>query len=174
MACRLTGAKPLFEPMWTIFNWTIRNIFQCNFNRSSNIYIKKCTWKCRLRNGAILSRPQCVNNIYKSGIWDENITRYLCFRLHRRTLRRRHVDVYAPLITKNWNVCSKYCFGKLINHPTNHCRFQKFRHIACLLMLPHAWRYHTFVNWYYWNMHRWKVFANLTVSTKYFWKIIIW
>ena len=86
MACCLDGAKPLSEPMldlsskvfcdiyiwdqfhkkrlWTssIINWTLRNKFQWNFNRNSNIVIQgnafeNVVWKM----AAILSRPQWVN-----------------------------------------------------------------------------------------------------------------
>ena len=37
---------------WNIVNWTIRNKLQWNINQNSNIFIKKCVWKCRLWNGS--------------------------------------------------------------------------------------------------------------------------
>ena len=39
MACHLLGAKPLTEPMATFVKWTLKYLFQCNFNRNSNICI---------------------------------------------------------------------------------------------------------------------------------------
>ena len=59
---------------WNIVNLTIRNKFQWNVNRNSNIFIhenhrpphlswrsvRKCIWKCRLRNGGhFISASMC-------------------------------------------------------------------------------------------------------------------
>ena len=41
MACRLDGAKPLFEPMLEYCKLDPRNKLQWNFNRNSNISLKK-------------------------------------------------------------------------------------------------------------------------------------
>ena len=54
---------------WNIFNWTLRNKLQWNFNRSLYIFIQENTcenvvWKM----AAILSWPQCVHE-YTVGWW---------------------------------------------------------------------------------------------------------
>ena len=64
--CRLFGTKPLSEPMWPYFNYvhTIRNIFQWNFSWNSKDFIQENELKnfvCEM--AAILSWPQCVNNV---------------------------------------------------------------------------------------------------------------
>ena len=41
MACRLTGAKPFLNQCWIIVNRTLRNKFQRNLNRNSNIFIRE-------------------------------------------------------------------------------------------------------------------------------------
>ena len=41
MACRLTGAKPLSEPMLEFDNWTLGNKFQWNLNQNSCIFIQE-------------------------------------------------------------------------------------------------------------------------------------
>ena len=46
---------------WNIVNWTLRNKFQWNFNRNSNIFIQENALEnviCEM--ASILSRPQCV------------------------------------------------------------------------------------------------------------------
>ena len=46
---------------WIIVNWTLRNKFQWNLNRNSNIFIQENAFEsvvCEM--AAILSRPQCV------------------------------------------------------------------------------------------------------------------
>ena len=53
MAGRLYGAKPLPEAMLTYCQVPPRSKFQSNFNKNSNIFVKKCAWKCRLRNDFI-------------------------------------------------------------------------------------------------------------------------
>ena len=46
---------------WLIFNSTLRNKLQGNFNRHSNIFFeKKCIWKCRLQFPAQFFRKRCV------------------------------------------------------------------------------------------------------------------
>ena len=62
MACRLSGAKPLYKPMLIIVNWTLRNKLQWNFNRNSNIFIHENALQnvvCEMASN--LSRPQCDN-----------------------------------------------------------------------------------------------------------------
>ena len=67
MACRLDGAKPLSEPLleycsldpWEQTSVKISSEFK-------NFHSRKCIWKCRLRNGVHLSRPQWVNSLYPS------------------------------------------------------------------------------------------------------------
>ena len=41
MACHLFGAKPLFNPSWTVANWTIDRKIQLNLNQNKTIFIKK-------------------------------------------------------------------------------------------------------------------------------------
>ena len=80
MACLLTGAKPLSEPMLEYCHWTLRNKVQWNINRNSCIFIQEnaseiVVWKM----AAILSRPQCVNILLSpSGHNDNNILKLVC------------------------------------------------------------------------------------------------
>ena len=62
MACRLAGAKPLFEPMLQYSQLAPRNKLQLNFDKNSNIFVQENAFEsvvCEV--AAILSRPQCVN-----------------------------------------------------------------------------------------------------------------
>ena len=63
MACRLTGARPISEPMLDyLVNWTLRNKLHWNLNRNSNIFIQENAFESVVcETAAILSRPQCVN-----------------------------------------------------------------------------------------------------------------
>ena len=61
MACRLDGTKPLSEPLleccW-LDPWQQTSVqFSSEFK---HFHWRKFIWKCRLRNGAHLSLPQCV------------------------------------------------------------------------------------------------------------------
>ena len=61
MACRLVGAKPLFEPMLEYCS-NLWNKIQWNLNRNLNIFIHENAFEivvCEMPS--ILSRPQCVN-----------------------------------------------------------------------------------------------------------------
>ena len=88
MACRLTGAKPLFEPMlelligpsgtyfseiligiytflnqcWNIVNWTLGNILQWNLNWNLYSFIQEYAFENVWKMVAILSLPQCVKH----------------------------------------------------------------------------------------------------------------
>ena len=58
----LVGAKSLSEPSWNIDNCTLRNKFQWNSKRNSNIFIQENAPEnvvCEM--ASILSRPRCVN-----------------------------------------------------------------------------------------------------------------
>ena len=61
MVCRLVGAKPLSEPMLEycyLDPWEQTSVkFWSEFK---HFHSRKCIWKCRLRNGVHLSRPQWV------------------------------------------------------------------------------------------------------------------
>ena len=51
---------------WNIVNWNLRNKFQWNFNRNSNIFIQENALEnvvCEM--ASILSRPRCVNNWWR-------------------------------------------------------------------------------------------------------------
>ena len=39
---------------WHIVDTNLRNKFQWNLKRNSYIFIKKCVWKCHLRNGGLI------------------------------------------------------------------------------------------------------------------------
>ena len=57
MACRLTGAKPLSEPVREY--WTLRNKLQWNLNRSSKFFIQEHAFESVVcETVVILSRPQ--------------------------------------------------------------------------------------------------------------------
>ena len=59
MACRLTGAKPLSEPM--LDYWLPRNKLQWNLNLNSDIFSQENAIESVVcETAAILSRPQCV------------------------------------------------------------------------------------------------------------------
>ena len=71
MACRLTGAKSLSEPMleYCIVNWTLGNKLQWNLNQNSCVFIhenafENVVWKM----AAILSRPH--DSIWESICYD--------------------------------------------------------------------------------------------------------
>ena len=56
-----TAPRHYLNQCWNIVNWTLRNKFQWNFNRNSNICIEENTFEnvvCEM--SAIFSRPQCV------------------------------------------------------------------------------------------------------------------
>ena len=62
MACHLLGAKPLPEPMLTYCQLDPLEQTSVNFKSKYEVFHSwKCIWKCRLRNGAILSRERWVN-----------------------------------------------------------------------------------------------------------------
>ena len=72
MACRLDGAKPLSEPLleycW-LDPWEQTSVkFQSQFK---HFHSRKCIWKCCLRNGVHLSRPQYV----KDRNWQSRVER---------------------------------------------------------------------------------------------------
>ena len=53
---------------WNIVNWTSRNKLQWKFNRNSNIFIHENTFEnVGCETAAILSRPQCVAELFLSG-----------------------------------------------------------------------------------------------------------
>ena len=63
MACHLSGAKPLSEPMLEYISWIFGNKFQWNLGRKLYIFVQEnafenVVWKM----AAILSRPQCVKD----------------------------------------------------------------------------------------------------------------
>ena len=61
MACRLDGAKPLFEPMLEYYDWTLRNKLKWNFTWNSNIFVQESALEsvvCEM--ASIFSRPQCA------------------------------------------------------------------------------------------------------------------
>ena len=61
MACRLVGAKPLFEPYWNIVNLNLRNKFQWNLKQNSCIFIHEKAFEnvvCKI--SAILSGPHVL------------------------------------------------------------------------------------------------------------------
>ena len=63
MACRLVGAKPLFEPMLEYCQLGPCEQISVKFNRNLNIFIQEnafeyVVWKMAV----VLSLPQCVNN----------------------------------------------------------------------------------------------------------------
>ena len=60
MACRMFGAKPLSEQYWLIANWTLRNIFQWNFNQNTNVFIPEDAFE-KWKMAVILSRPRVLN-----------------------------------------------------------------------------------------------------------------
>ena len=50
---------------WNVVNWTQRNKFHLNFNRSSNLFIQENAFQhvvCKM--AAILSRPQCFKKTF--------------------------------------------------------------------------------------------------------------
>ena len=64
MVCRLFGAKPLSELMLDYCKLDLANIFQWNVNLNTTILIDKNAFEDVVRKmAAILSRPQCVNDI---------------------------------------------------------------------------------------------------------------
>ena len=52
---------------WNIINWIHRNFSEI-LSEIRAFHSRKCIWKCRLRNGVYLSRPQCVKT---SGLGDD-------------------------------------------------------------------------------------------------------
>ena len=65
MACRLTGAKPLSEPVLEKCYLDPGNLFQWNFNQNTTIFIQEnvfqnVVWKMV----AILSQGHCVKPIF--------------------------------------------------------------------------------------------------------------
>ena len=36
---------------WLIVNWTLRNIYQCNFHKKQAFLLRKCNWKFQPQNG---------------------------------------------------------------------------------------------------------------------------
>ena len=92
MACRLTGAKPLSEPMLEYFvNWTLRNKAQWNINRNSYIFIQENVSENVVgKMAAMLSRPQCVNG--------------LCLLVNGKTSLTPHVVL--PLFVTRFSACT--------------------------------------------------------------------
>ena len=75
MACRLAGAKPLSEPMLGNCCLDPRNKLQWHLNRNSYIFIQENAFENVVwEMAAILSRPQCVNNLALLGGWISVIT----------------------------------------------------------------------------------------------------
>ena len=50
IACRLYAPCHYMNQFWLIVNCTLRNNLQRRSNRKGTLFIKKCVWKCRLRN----------------------------------------------------------------------------------------------------------------------------
>ena len=68
MACRLIGAKPLYEPMLDCCQLNLANIFQWKFNQNTAIFIEENAREnvvCEI--ASILSRPQCVKTLSQKG-----------------------------------------------------------------------------------------------------------
>ena len=51
------------EQCWLIFNWSLRNKHQWNFDQNSNIFIEANPFQNVWKMAAMLSRPQCVNKM---------------------------------------------------------------------------------------------------------------
>ena len=60
MACRLDGAKPLSEPVLVLLIGPLGTNFSDILIGIQHFHSRKSIWKCRLRDGVHLSRPQCV------------------------------------------------------------------------------------------------------------------
>ena len=66
---------------WNIVDWTLRNIFQSNFNRNWNIFIQENALEnvvCKM--SSILSQPQCVNTLMAEQN-DPILFEYICLKL---------------------------------------------------------------------------------------------
>ena len=105
MACRLIGAKPLFEPMLEYCQLDIRNIIQWNVIFLS----RKCVWKCRLENGGHFARPQCANYVG------------LCLGRRPCTNRRSMIQVKKKNIRRKstWTVYAVIYVGNDVTVPVN-------------------------------------------------------
>ena len=61
----LAPTRHYLKQCWIIFNCTLRNKLQWNFNRNSNIFIHENAFESVVCEMAfILSRPQCVNEVW--------------------------------------------------------------------------------------------------------------
>ena len=94
MACRLITTKPLSEPMLLCFQLYPKEHISVKFYlKFKSFHSRKCTWKCRLENGAIMSRPQYVNKwgsplhdgvytVYSKVLdWSVYIISYMCKKM---------------------------------------------------------------------------------------------
>ena len=80
-----TAPSHYLNHCWNIVNWALRNKFQWNFNRNSNIFIQENALEnvvCEM--ASILFRPQCVNSSITSlhSIHIIAIKSFGCFHTH--------------------------------------------------------------------------------------------
>ena len=73
------GRRYYLKQCWHIVNKTLRNKFQWNLNRNSDIFFQEnafenVVWKM----GSILSRPQCVNNNQRRSSFIDSVSHSLC------------------------------------------------------------------------------------------------
>ena len=67
MACRLFGTKPLSEAKLPYCQPDPKEHISVKFySRFKSFHSRKCTWKCRLPNVGISSRPHCVDAVKSS------------------------------------------------------------------------------------------------------------
>ena len=64
MACRLFVAKPLFKPMPTSVNWSLKNKLQWNFNQNTNFHSQICILRYCLRNGRHFLQGKWVKHFW--------------------------------------------------------------------------------------------------------------
>ena len=57
----LSGVSPLLKPILIYYQSNLWKQNALKIEKCTHIFIsRKCIWKCRMQNGAILTRPQCV------------------------------------------------------------------------------------------------------------------
>ena len=123
--CRLFGAKSLAE-LYLIFNWILWDLYSVKLESTyKDSHRRKWLWFCVDKMAAILSRPQCIDNmddaayqptitdmyLYKS--WLSYISRLTCWGLSKMTchilLTKLQIDnpwmeTFESEIIFHWNV----------------------------------------------------------------------
>ena len=95
MACRLTGAKPLFEPMLEYFQLDPGEQISMKFSSNTTIFIQEnafenAVWKMT----TILSRPWCTNSLPPPGGSGSNL-KYIIFKL---ITKNSNLGTYSEIV----------------------------------------------------------------------------